>query len=144
MADDNSNLFHKIIDYLVSQRTEAKNREICEIRLLDFGCGRGDLVRTLDNFGYSAYGCDVIKNWSFDDPKFKLIRQSPYRIPFEDESFDFILSTSVLEHAQNKEEVFREMYRVLKKGGGIASLSVQMVLAVRTSYLCPINEFFLA
>lgn len=30
-----------------------------EIRVLDFGCGEGDAVRSLRQLGYLAFGCDV-------------------------------------------------------------------------------------
>lgn len=117
MAEDNTNFFKSVISTFTLNATGYQERAPYEIRVLDFGCGRGDLVRTLGDLGYSTYGCDVVECWSFDDPRLKLIGQSPYRIPFEDESFDFVISTSVLEHVQNKNEVFMEMNRVLKKGG---------------------------
>ena len=41
----------------------------------------------------------------------------PYRLPYQDGAFDVVISTSVLEHAQNKEELFIEIRRVLKTGG---------------------------
>jgi len=39
------------------------------------------------------------------------------RIPFEDHSFDFIFSQSVLEHIVGWEYALRELYRVLRPGG---------------------------
>ena len=41
----------------------------------------------------------------------------PYRLPYEDETFDVVISTQVLEHAQNKDTCLREIRRVLKPGG---------------------------
>ncbi len=40
-------------------------------------------------------------------------------LPFEDESFDFVISLAVLEHVQNVDEVISETYRVLKPGGKV-------------------------
>ena len=40
-----------------------------------------------------------------------------FKIPFENNSFDLVISTSVFEHVFNKEEAFREIKRVLKKDG---------------------------
>jgi ubiquinone/menaquinone biosynthesis C-methylase UbiE/uncharacterized protein YbaR (Trm112 family) len=42
------------------------------------------------------------------------------RMPFKDESFDFILSEGVLHHTANPKEAFGKCCRVLKKGGEIA------------------------
>lgn len=91
--------------------------EPAAVSVLDFGCGRGELVRELNNLGVSARGCDVDPYWSGPQPYLRAIERKPYRIPFLDASFDVVVSTSVLEHAQNTEEIFRELHRVLKPGG---------------------------
>ena len=33
-------------------------------RVLDFGCGRGELVQQLRERGYDAYGCDPEADWT--------------------------------------------------------------------------------
>ena len=90
-------------------------------KVLDFGCGAGGLVKHLLSFGYDIYGCDITEEWSsnpdVDQERFGAIGFEPYRLPFDDGTFDVVISTSVLEHAQNKEECFREIHRVLKRGG---------------------------
>ena len=42
---------------------------------------------------------------------------SSYRIPFEEGVFDFVYSTSTLEHVQDHEMAFAEIARVLRPGG---------------------------
>jgi SAM-dependent methyltransferase len=88
-------------------------------RVLDFGCGSGELATTLASFGYPASGCDVKRYWDVTNgtERLHVIEQSPYRLPFEDNVFDVVVSTSVLEHAQNKEEIFPEIHRVLAPRG---------------------------
>lgn len=85
------------------------------------GTGRGDLLHSLAALGYDAHGCDVKPYWkeriTTSADKFAVISLVPYRLPYEDETFDVVISTSVLEHAQNKEELFVEIRRVLKTGG---------------------------
>ena len=49
---------------------------------------------------YADFECDITKN-----------------LPFEDASFDTILSTQVLEHIYNPFPLFKECHRILKKGG---------------------------
>lgn len=105
----------------------AAIREICGLNspdknmVMDIGCGCGHLVRCLAHLGYDAYGCDINPYWknesSRDTWRLDTISLTPYRLPFKDNTFDVVLSTSVLEHAQNKEEVFREIHRILKPGG---------------------------
>jgi SAM-dependent methyltransferase len=88
-------------------------------RLLDFGCGRGALVNDMQSLGIDSYGCDVVADWSedVDQNRLKPISREPYRIPFEDGCFDVVVSTSVLEHAANIQEVMHEIRRVLRPGG---------------------------
>ena len=47
-------------------------------------------------------------------------------IPFEDNSFDLIMCTHVLEHIPDDRKAMRELYRVLKPKTGIAFLNVPM------------------
>ena len=89
-------------------------------RVLDFGCGSGGLVDRLATLGYAAEGCDIKPFWDGSSPlakRLSVISQNPYRLPFDDNYFDLVLSTSVLEHAQNKGELFREIHRVLAPSG---------------------------
>lgn len=96
-----------------------------ESKIVDFGCGDGKAVRELRSLGYHAYGCDItIDNAIYQMARFEshqdIIRQTrmqPYRLPFEDNAFDFIISDQVFEHVQNYPEVVSELSRVLKADG---------------------------
>ncbi len=96
-------------------------------KVLDFGCGSGNLVGSLQALGLDAWGCDIQAFWEgSDDTSVKnltvIALESPLRLPFPDETFDSVISTSVLEHAQNKDEIFREIYRILTPGGQMLHL----------------------
>jgi SAM-dependent methyltransferase len=86
------------------------------LAVLDFGCGRGDLVRALRHLGLNARGCDFSANLAADE-HLSPIPADPYRLPYPDDSFDLVISTSVFEHAQRTEECMAEIHRVLRPGG---------------------------
>lgn len=93
-------------------------------RILDLGCGAGALVRDLRSQGYDAYGCDIagsdasdFKEEQISASYLRAIAENPYRLPFENDRFDFVVSEQVLEHVLDYESVFNEMHRVLKEGG---------------------------
>ena len=96
-----------------------------ETRILDFGCGGGERVDEFRRLGYHAFGCDVmlpsrpvgVLHDYIDAKIIRPIEAKPYRIPFDDQSFDFVFSVTVFEHVQNYDEALAEIRRVLKPGG---------------------------
>jgi SAM-dependent methyltransferase len=92
-------------------------------RILDFGCGNGKSVQEWRSVGYQAFGCDI--ELEEDDHVhdlrargiLRLIDKTPYRIPFEDDAFDFVFSDQVFEHVKHYSEALAEMKRVLKPSG---------------------------
>jgi SAM-dependent methyltransferase len=94
-------------------------------RILDFGCGSGKSVYELCHNGYQAFGCDIKIDFDSNDNsksligegKIKPIDLNPYRLPFEDQTFDFIFSNQVFEHVQNYSESISEIARILKPDG---------------------------
>jgi SAM-dependent methyltransferase len=92
------------------------------MKVLDFGAGAGGLVNAFSEMGYEAFGVDIMDYFEQDKQFFRLIELNPYRIPYEDNTFDFVVSTSVFEHTMNHEECFSEIHRVLKPNG--ASLHI--------------------
>jgi SAM-dependent methyltransferase len=83
--------------------------------ILDFGCGEGFIVDAYRAAGFQAVGTDVILPRL--TPWLHAIDPADYRLPFDDETFDFIFSNSVLEHVQDLRSAFLEIHRVLKPGG---------------------------
>ncbi len=103
------------VEFFRLAATELTGRD-GHLAVLDFGCGGGELVEGLSAAGWTASGCDF-PGISPQSEWFRDIQTDPYRLPFDDETFDLVLSTSVLEHAANKEQCFREIHRVLRPGG---------------------------
>lgn len=99
-------------------------------KILDFGCGTGKLVYEFRRHGFSCFGVDIVDSYKESvklDPGqgllptgeviFSLVESNKgYHLPFEDNSFDFVLSSEVFEHVQDYECVFGEIQRILKPG----------------------------
>jgi SAM-dependent methyltransferase len=92
-------------------------------RVLDFGCGNGDLVHLFRGLGYDAFGCDMQfkegphASGLTQSEHLRLIREEPYSLPFSDRHFDVVFSTQVLEHVQEYSPTLKEIHRVLRPGG---------------------------
>lgn len=92
--------------------------------ILDLGCGKGALVESLKSQGYDAYGCDVADSDASDYEAdlairsyLRTIETLPYKLPFDDNQFDYVISDVVLEHVVDYESTFREIRRVMKPEG---------------------------
>lgn len=97
--------------------------------ILDLGCGRGnDTLAAAGMTGSSgkAIGLDLTEAmvlaarkaaWESGVGNAVFLTGDMEALPFEDGSFDGIISNCVINHARDKSRVFREIYRVLKPGG---------------------------
>ena len=97
-----------------------------EARVLDFGCGTGDLVRDLRLAGFDAYGADVFyEGASFEQLDGDELLAGGYirrigpgdELPFPENFFDAVVSHMVIEHVENLNAVVDQAHRVLKPGG---------------------------
>lgn len=92
-------------------------------KILDLGCGNGDLVAEYRRAGFQAYGCDLAFKPGPNTEELarkgyiRLIDQTSYRLPFNDREFDFVVSNEVFEHVQNYSHTIAEHRRVLKSSG---------------------------
>jgi ubiquinone/menaquinone biosynthesis C-methylase UbiE len=91
-----------------------------EMTMLDLGAGAG-IVNQMNFRELASRVCGVdLDPRVVDNPFLDEGRVSDAgEIPFPDESFDIVFSDNVLEHLEIPDQVFREVARVLKEGGGI-------------------------
>ena len=95
---------------------------LSEGRVLDFGCGSGDLISYLRARGTDAVGLEL------DEPRITGVLQAQARehvtlypggcpLPFTDGEFDCVVSTEVIEHIPEVQGYVQELRRILKPGG---------------------------
>lgn len=97
--------------------------------VLDFGCGDGDMVKQATQEGFAAYGCDLPTETGLEEVKdaraleamkaggqLRQISVRPYRLPFDDQFFDAVISDQVFDHVQDYPETLAELRRVMKPG----------------------------
>lgn len=95
-------------------------------KILDVGCGKGDLLVDANRRGLKCFGVDI-SNKAIEAAKGKvegtfLCQNVDDGIPFDDDYFDFMTCLGSLEHFQKPIAVLQEMARTLKKGGGLCLL----------------------
>lgn len=117
-------------DFVLGRRVELIDAmgEFRGGRLLDVGCGNGaQTVRFLDRFD-AVVGLDVVPQHlaefqcvldGMPAPNCRTVHYDGGRMPFEDASFDAVLSIETLEHVDDEAETLREIHRVLRPGGAL-------------------------
>lgn len=89
-------------------------------KILDFGCGTGIYAKLLTKKGAKVKGFDIspemISIAKKENPKLDLRVATGYKFPFK-EKFDIILSSLVVHYLEDWDKMFKEVSRVLKKGG---------------------------
>lgn len=95
--------------------------------ILDLGCGDGTRLHYIFKIGKHCVGVDISKyaisiaKKRYSECDFKVANLE--KIPFNDNSFDFVYSAFVLEHLQNPEKVINEAIRVLDVHGTLLLMS---------------------
>lgn len=87
-------------------------------KILDVGVGLGRVLSKLGD-DYEKYGIDISEEYLLE-AKQKGINVAMSKIedmPYEDESFDVIITTDVMEHVIDYNLCMNQILRVLKKGG---------------------------
>jgi ubiquinone/menaquinone biosynthesis C-methylase UbiE len=92
---------------------------------LEIGCGSGEVSKYIARTYHGRVtGIDIdpdqikiARDNDGDIPHLKYLEADSTNLPFEDDSFDVVLSFGVLHHINNWKEALEEIKRVLRKGG---------------------------
>lgn len=95
-------------------------------KILDVGCGEGTDAEVFTKaYNLDFYGVDVYKSKRVDDLSLNFKIGNIYRIPFKDNTFDYVFSHDVIHHIDEKQKkenflkAFAQLRRVCKKDGYI-------------------------
>lgn len=97
------------------------------MHILDVGCGTGNFSLKLARMGLQVTGIDISGNMlkvaenkaKAEGFKIDFFNMDANNMKFEDNSFDGVFSMAVIEFIREPESTLKEMFRVVKKGGGI-------------------------
>ncbi|WP_448243327.1 class I SAM-dependent methyltransferase [Pseudoxanthomonas mexicana] len=86
-------------------------------RVLELGAGTGQQARMLADAGYQVTAVDLPSSHYAGVRTHPVIDYDGVNLPFDDDSFDVVFSSNVLEHVVEIDRVLKETRRVLKPGG---------------------------
>ncbi len=121
------------LDSQENQTSEKQFRENTRINpeelrgklVLDAGCGMGRYAEVASRYGARVIGIDLSRAVEAarrnlaDRDNVQILQANLLKLPFPDQTFDFIYSIGVLHHTPNCETTFRGLVRLLKPGGTI-------------------------
>ena len=84
--------------------------------ILDVGCSGGTHMKCFSENGLYCKGIDL-RNENVQGFEVKGCNIESEKIPYPDESFDYVFSKSLLEHVNNTDNFFSNVLRVLRPGG---------------------------
>lgn len=120
-AKDNK-LWGSIREFTLAERITRRVRKRDIIALADVGCGDGFLLYSIlkERKGIKrVYGIDFSKTRlnrvSGISKKIKTVKADATSLPFENDFFDVVICSEVLEHIKDYKNVVRELLRVAKR-----------------------------
>ncbi len=132
-----SKVIDKIVlnDWLFMLGTTSENFpqifDLLQGKILDVGCGLGDLVRQLVEQGYDAHGIDrcygefAVKGipdlWKYSTVKHRLKESGDKPMPFPDNTFSIVTSCGIVDCGNPN---YNEWVRVLQPSGVIYMLDL--------------------
>lgn len=103
------------LDIAIKHFPPVSDKTPCHV--LELGAGTGQQAKYLDALGYTVSAFDLPTSNYRDARVFTIEEYDGRKIPTNDEIFDVVFSSNVLEHVVHIDEVLAETYRVLKPGG---------------------------
>ena len=112
---------------MIRRQVEAFERYLPFVRrkrILDWGCRHAVdacLLRAHFAGRVELCGCDVVDGQYEVFHKYAGLEYArldhPYRLPYEDDEFNTVIGSGVLEHVPNDSESLKEIHRILSPGG---------------------------
>jgi len=115
-----------VVEHYLRKRTAFVAAHCPRGAALDVGCGTGMLADRLAGIGYDVVGVDpsegMLEIMRTRSPELRAVNASGTSLPFDDDSFDLVLTVAAMHHIADPADVHQtlgEMVRVCRPSGRI-------------------------
>jgi len=122
---DRSDSSHAILEVDSRIRKSKKIKAILEqdkklekCKVLDIGTGSGHIAHELSKSVKNMSSVDIVDERK-EKKGYEFLAVKDESLPFDDETFDVVITNHVVEHTPDQNKHLSEIYRVLKPGGTI-------------------------
>jgi SAM-dependent methyltransferase len=142
---DNRIRIRKILDFFQKEKKKQK--------VLDIGCGEGQISQKIKELNFAVYGLDISKKNVQIAKKRGIcakLGDVEKKFPFPNNSFDIVFAGEIIEHVYDTSLFLKEINRVLKKGGrlllttpNLAHLPdrIRFLFGLNPTQVQPLHEF---
>jgi len=119
----------KFIDFEEDEGVQFLKKSLGDIKgkkLLDFGCGSGEIAKYFSKYGAEVYGIDSSKTmirYAKKNIGKRAILGNHENLPFQEAFFDIILSRYALHYLTDLEKAYSQFSRVLKPRGNLCVIT---------------------
>lgn len=110
-------IFPEDLHHLDGLREELTRLLLPARCVLDLGCGNNAALASYRTEERHIWGTDFQEHPNLQDREWFRLLGPEGNIPFEDDTFEVVVSIMVLEHLERPRQFFREVARVLRPGG---------------------------
>ena len=109
-----------LVRALVGRKRLTESKKLIKSKILEIGCGNGFFLEEAQRQGYEVYGVEPGKK-SVDKAKPDIKKNIIVNIfksdQFQKDFFDVICCFQTFDHVPNPNDLLKECYKILKKGG---------------------------
>jgi len=116
---NSKNIFKKIISWLLVRNFMIVVPKGIKGRLLDIGCGSGEFLNQMKNFGWEAFGVEINRESADMGNKrgLNILCGELGGADFPENYFDVVVLSQTMEHVYSPGSYLEKIHRLLKEGG---------------------------